>query len=60
MINSMDYLTKQDIIDFVETLDEGVYCPNCLTHLKPIDTDNGKRWYCPNEMCLNEDEIDLA
>lgn len=50
----MEYLTAKAIQSWAKSLVDGTYyCFYCLTELKR--TDDGK-WYCPNEMCLYEEQ----
>ena len=54
---TVDCLTRDQIIDWVqEQPQEGVYCEYCLTRLR--QTDDGL-WYCPNEMCLYDEQGEL-
>jgi len=49
------YMTADQIKAWAKEQEEGsYYCEHCLTKL--VQTDEGS-WYCPNEMCLWDDEI---
>jgi len=50
----MDYLTRDQVLDWAQSQeDDAVFCEHCLTRL--IQTDGGL-WYCPNEMCLYDEQ----
>ena len=50
----MDYLTTDQIKDWAEFQSDGsYYCEHCLTQL--TQTDEGL-YYCPNEMCLYDEQ----
>jgi len=50
----MDYLTADEVKEWAKAQpDNGFYCQWCFTRL--VQDDNGL-WYCPNEMCLYEEE----
>ena len=54
----MEYLTRQDLAAWIETLPDGVLlCPDCKTELGELEGVGGTVWMCRNEMCLNEEEI---
>lgn len=54
----MEYLTTEEVRGWVNSqIDDAYYCEDCLTRL--VQTDEGK-WYCPNEMCLQDDEITIT
>lgn len=55
----MDYLTAEQVGEWARRQsDDALFCEHCLTRL--VQTDEGL-WYCPNEMCLYEEQgkIDL-
>lgn len=53
----MDYLTADQVRDWAQDQpNEAYYCEYCLTQL--VQTDEGL-WYCPNEMCLNEEQATI-
>lgn len=54
----MDYLTKAEVEECLRfEPEEAVFCPDCTTRLI-LQEEGG--WYCPNEMCLNEDSGELG
>ena len=53
----IDYLTAEQVKDWAKDQPEdAVYCEHCLTRI--INTIGGL-WYCPNEMCLYDEQGDL-
>ena len=53
----MDYMTTDQIRDWAsDQPDDALYCIHCLTRLVP--TDEGL-WYCPNEMCANDEQGEI-
>ena len=53
----MGYLTTDQVKDWAQDIVEDTrtfYCEHCLTILNK--TGDGK-WYCPNEMCLWDEEL---
>jgi len=50
----MEYLTHAEVMDWLHSESEDtIFCPYCLTAL--AQTDDGF-WYCPNDMCLNDEQ----
>jgi len=50
----MDYLTKSQVLDWIKAQEEdALFCDYCLSKLRR--TDDGL-WYCPNEMCLYDEQ----
>jgi len=50
----IDYQTRDQVADWLRHQpDDAVFCESCLTRLK--QTDDGS-WYCPNEMCLYDEQ----
>lgn len=56
----MSVLTKQQVLDeFKNATDDDLFCVYCYNQLIGIDTDNGKRLYCPNNHCDNDRQYHL-
>ena len=54
----MGYLTLDQLRDWVADQEEdSLYCEFCLHQLSQLG--DGK-WYCPNEMCLNDEQYELV
>ena len=54
----MGYLIKTEAEERLRFAPEGAkFCPDCLTQLREAEDDEGHHFYCPNEMCLNDEEI---
>ncbi len=54
---TMDYLTTNQLKDWADNQEEGrFFCEHCLTRL--VQTDEGL-YYCPNEMCLNDEQGEI-
>jgi len=50
----IDYMTAEDVGDWARHQPaDGFYCKHCLTRL--AETDDGQ-YYCPNGMCLYEEQ----
>jgi hypothetical protein len=50
----MDYLTRDAVADWLRHQPEdALFCEHCLTRL--VQTDEGD-WYCPNQMCLYDEQ----
>ncbi len=50
----MDYLTRQQVFDWAsQQSEDALFCEHCVTRL--VQTDEGD-WYCPNEMCLCDEQ----
>ena len=50
----MDYLTSEQVGEWARHQpDDAYYCEHCLSKL--AQTDEGK-YYCPNEMCLYDEQ----
>ena len=48
------YLTRDQLMDWAQDQpDDAVFCEHCLSRL--VQTEDGL-WYCPNEMCLYEEQ----
>ncbi len=53
----IDYLTRDQVFDWAKDQPEdAVYCESCLTRLS--QTTEGL-YYCPNEMCLCDEQGDI-
>lgn len=50
----MKPINKKELIEWFKTFKkENLFCPHCCSKLEYTDED---KYYCPNEMCLNEEE----
>jgi hypothetical protein len=58
-MNTPQWLTKQEAEERFRFDPEDMhYCPECLTALVFLEEDGV--YYCPNEMCLNENQYDFG
>ena len=56
----MEYLTKIEAEERLRFANEDAkFCPYCLTELKLIASDTHHNYYCPNEMCLYDEQGEL-
>ena len=53
----MDYLTKTEAEERLRFAPEDArFCPDCLSELAKTEDGDKSIYYCPNEMCLNEEQ----
>ena len=57
----MGYLIFEQVGDWARhQVDDGSpYCESCMTKMLKIGTGEGERWYCPNEMCLDDERYEV-
>ena len=58
----MDCLTKAEAEErFRFTEEDSKFCPECLSELRLVKgTEDDPYYYCPNEMCLSEEQYDMG
>jgi len=56
----MSFLTRDQVADWLnhQRDEKAFYCEDCLTKLVKTETAKGVKLYCPNEMCLNDEQYD--
>lgn len=54
----MSYLTAEQVRDWAaHQPEDGYWCEDCLSRL--VQNPESGKYYCPNEMCLNQEEYDI-